>query len=120
MSPRHVDGPIMSLRKCERLDCWPEATRACDAERQNERQAWNEQIIKRLDDEVAASRLQSDNAKRVRTEDAAVAKVLVDHFPMFTEEDLYITQFDGRTVYRTIREYRQRMQAGERPVKGIL
>ena len=42
-------------------------------------------VIERLEDEVAAPFSQSDNAKRVRTEEVAVAKVLVDHLTMFTE-----------------------------------
>jgi hypothetical protein len=56
----------------------------------------------------------------VRTEEAATAKVLLDHFPMFTEEDMYITQVDGRTLNQTIREDRQRMQNGDKLVMGNL
>lgn len=56
--------------------------------------------------------------KRTRTEDAAITKVLVDNFPGFSEEELYINEFDGRTLAAQVRYDRSRAQAGEKVVMG--
>ena len=48
-------------------------------------------VIKRLDDNVAGPRCKDDTTMRVRTENVAIAKVLVRRFPMLTEEDVCTT-----------------------------
>jgi hypothetical protein len=65
-------------------------------------------VVERLEDEVAHPRSQNDSAKIVRTGEAAIAEVLVDHFQMFTEEDLHITQVRGRTVVARCRRAQRR------------
>ena len=65
-------------------------------------------VVERLEDEVAHPRSQNDTAKRVRTDEAAIAEVLVGHLQMSTEEDLHITQFRGRTVVARCRRAQRR------------
>ena len=86
MSPRRVVGPSMSPRNTWSgpLVGTKRPALAPPKGKTNDKFATSK-LIERLEDEVAAPRSQSDNAKRVRTEEVAVAKVLVDHLAMFTE-----------------------------------
>ena len=44
----------------------------------------------------------------MRTGEAAIAEVLVDHFQMFTEEDLHIRKIRGRSVVARCRRAQRR------------
>lgn len=56
--------------------------------------------------------------KRLRTEDAAIQKVLHDNFAGFSEEEMFINEVHGRSLAQQIRYDRQRSHAGEKVVMG--
>jgi hypothetical protein len=65
-------------------------------------------VVERLEDEVAHPRSQNYTANSVRMGEVAIAEVLVDHFQMFTEDDLHIRRVRGRFVVTRCRRAQRR------------